>query len=87
MLLKNGMVLELAVSSNFEISVEDILLSPIDKAIQIRNKIGNYSDERDLLGQFADNQEFNGLNPFFPQSSGCLRFTGDAESLDYFKCC
>jgi len=35
-LLKNGMVLLMAVNANYDISIEDIVLSPIERAIQIK---------------------------------------------------
>ena len=35
-LLKNGMTLQLAVNRNYEISIEKILLSPIERTIQIK---------------------------------------------------
>ena len=86
LLLKNGMVLQLAVDANYEISIKDILLSPINAAIQIKKQIKAHYDERDV-GHFGDNQDFDGLNPIFPQSSGFTRFTGDTESVDHFKSC
>jgi hypothetical protein len=39
LLLANGMVLVLAVNAKYEVSVEDIVLSPINGAIQIRKHI------------------------------------------------
>lgn len=53
-LLRNGMILSMAMNANYEVDVEDIILSPIERAIQIRKQIEIYSDERDV-GNFAEN--------------------------------
>ena len=86
LLLVNGMILVLKVDAKYEVSVEDIVLSPIYESIKIRKHIKSHYDERDV-GHFGENQDFAGLNPIFPQSSGFSRFTGDTESVDHFKCC
>ena len=59
------MALLVAVNANYEVLIEDIVLSPIERAIQIKKQMEIHSDERDV-GNFDENQEYHCLNPIFP---------------------